>query len=326
MMSAARGFSVALRFERTMLPEDLIAYGRKAEKAGYDELWVVEDLTFNGGLSAAATVLATTEKIRVGIGIMPATARNPAYVAMDLATLARIHPGRLLPGFGHGGGHWMEQVGAAPTSQLAALEETTQAVRGLLRGETVTLMGKEVHLNAVKLLLPPDVVPPISLGVRATKSLTLAGRCADGTILTEGASPTYIRWAREQIERGLRESGWMEPHRLTVFAHCSVDSDGDAARARMRPVMAQELAHKDNRVLWEPSELLPEIDEWLADSGEDRLARLPDEWLEQLAVVGTPEDCAGAIHRLVDAGANSVVLVPSRGQNPDALAQILPLL
>jgi alkanesulfonate monooxygenase SsuD/methylene tetrahydromethanopterin reductase-like flavin-dependent oxidoreductase (luciferase family) len=306
-----------------MLPENLIEYGRKAEQAGYDELWVVEDLTFNGGISAAATVLATTERIKVGIGIMPAVARNPAYLAMDIATLARIHPGRLLPGLGHGVASWMQQVGAFPTSQLAALEETALAVRRLLRGETVTMNGKHVHIDSVKLLLPPDEVPPISLGVRATKSLTLAGRSADGTILTEGASPTYIRWARQQIEEGLRESGWQEPHRLTVFAHCSVDADGDAARARLRPVMANELANPGNRVLWEPTGLLPEIDEWLADSGEDRFARLPDAWLDQFAVVGTPEVCAAGIRRLVEAGATTVVLVPITGQNPDEIAQIL---
>ncbi len=323
-MSATRGFSVAIRFERTMLPEGLIDYGRKAEQAGFDELWVVEDLTFNGGISAAATLLATTEKMRVGIGIMPAVARNPAYVAMDLATLARIHPGRLLPGLGHGVSGWMKQIGAFPASQLAALEESALVIRRLLRGEDVTLIGKHVHIEAVKLLLPPDNVPPISLGVRAVKSLTMSGRSADGTILTEGSAPTYVRWAREQIEQGRREAGRTEPHRVTVFAYCSVDSDGDAARARLRPILANDLALGGLDPLVEPLGILPQVKAWVAEGGASRLAAvMPDAWMDQIAVVGTPEECAAAVRRLADAGANSIVLVPSTGQAVGELSRIL---
>lgn len=323
-MSAERGFSIAIRFERHMPPETLIDYARQSEQAGFDELWVVEDLTYNGGISAAATILAVTESIRAGIGIMPAVARNPAYVAMDLATLARIHPGRLLPGFGHGVADWMRQIGAFPTSQLAALEETALVVRRLLRGENVTLIGKHVHIEAVKLLLPPDVVPPISLGVRATKSLTMSGRSADGTILTEGSAPGYVRWAREQIENGRREGGWMEPHRVTVFAYCSVDSDGDRARAQLWPTLARDLASGGLDTLIEPIGLLPDVKTWLETSGEDRLARMPGAWLDQLAVVGTPEECAASIRRLAEAGADTVVLVPSvEGQGVADLARVL---
>lgn len=323
-MSAARGFSVAVRFERTMPPEGLIDYGRKAEEAGFDELWVVEDLTFNGGISAAATVLATTQSMRVGIGIMPAVARNPAYVAMDLATLARIHPGRLLPGFGHGVADWMRQVGAFPVSQLAALEETALVIRRLLRGEDVTLIGRHVHIESVKLLLPPDNVPPISLGVRAVKSLMVAGRSADGTILTEGSAPTYVRWAREQIDQGRREAGRTEPHRVTVFAYCSVDSDTNVARERLRPILARDIAAGGLDVLIDPLGILPQVKAWLAEGGTDRLATaLPDSWMDQIAVVGTPEECAAAIRRLADAGADSIVLVPVADLGVQELGRIV---
>ncbi len=325
MGAAERGFSVAIRFERTMLPETLIDYAKQSEKAGFDELWVVEDLTFNGGISAAATILAVTKSIRVGIGIMPAVVRNPAYVAMDIATLARIHPGRLLPGFGHGVNDWMKQVGAFPKSQLAALEETAIVVRRLLRGENVTLIGKHVHIEAIKLLLPPEVVPPISLGVRATKSLTMAGRSADGTILTEGSAPTYVKWARAQIDEGRRESGWTHPHRVTVFAYCSVDADGDLARARLRPILARDLASGGLDTLIEPLSIRDDIKAWLDESGEDRLARMPDAWMDEIAVVGTPDECAAAIRRLAKAGADSVVLVPSAENTVAELARVLAL-
>src|SRR3954463_4052976 len=84
-----------------MLPRDLPAahvlpYARRAEELGFDELWVVEDLGFRGGVAQAGAVLAATERIVVGIGIMPAGARNVAFAAMEIATLAQLFPGRLI--------------------------------------------------------------------------------------------------------------------------------------------------------------------------------------------------------------------------------------
>ena len=51
-----------------MLPRDLPAeqfvdFARRAEELGLDELWVVEDLGFRGGIAQAATALAVTARI-----------------------------------------------------------------------------------------------------------------------------------------------------------------------------------------------------------------------------------------------------------------------
>jgi alkanesulfonate monooxygenase SsuD/methylene tetrahydromethanopterin reductase-like flavin-dependent oxidoreductase (luciferase family) len=58
---------------------------------------------------------------------------------------------------------------------------------------------------------------------------------------------------------------------------------------------------------------------------------MPDEWLDDLAITGRPEDGAAAIARLADAGANAVILVPPAGADYDAWLEIvgeelLPLL
>ena len=57
------------------------------------------------------------------MGIVPAVARNAAITAMEMAGLGRLFPGRFVAGFGHGLASWMQQIGALPPSQLAALEE-----------------------------------------------------------------------------------------------------------------------------------------------------------------------------------------------------------
>jgi alkanesulfonate monooxygenase SsuD/methylene tetrahydromethanopterin reductase-like flavin-dependent oxidoreductase (luciferase family) len=82
------------------------------------------------------------------------------------------------------------------------LEETIVAVRSLLQGELYNARGKYVSLENVQLEYPPIQAPPISAGVRGLRSLRLAGRVADGTVLAEGAAPAYVSWAKAQIVIG----------------------------------------------------------------------------------------------------------------------------
>jgi alkanesulfonate monooxygenase SsuD/methylene tetrahydromethanopterin reductase-like flavin-dependent oxidoreductase (luciferase family) len=213
----------------TLPPERLVEEARAAEAAGAAELWLWEDCFLQGGIAATATALAATERIVVGIGILPAPVRNAAFAAMELATLARLHPGRLHAGFGHGIAEWMRQVGAKPASQLTLLEEVTVAVRALLRGETVQTEGRYVRLRGVALDHPPEVVPPVSLGVHGPKSLALAGRHADGTVLDGSADADAVAAARSLTDAARSDAGRTDPHRLTVFAEPGADRDAFAA-------------------------------------------------------------------------------------------------
>ena len=109
-------------------PEELPALAAAVEDAGFDELWLWEDCFYAGGTAATTAALAATSRIQVGLGIMPAPVRNPVFAAMEIAALARLYPGRLHAGFGHGVADWMRQVGSMPKSPLAMLEETVAAV------------------------------------------------------------------------------------------------------------------------------------------------------------------------------------------------------
>ncbi len=199
-MKNKKGYNLGIMFRREHAPENLPSFSRQAEEAGFDELWVVEDCFYGSGIASAATALACTDSITVGVGIMPAVVRNPVFTAMDIATISRLFPGRFLPGLGHGMAGWMRQIGAFPKSQLKALEEVTVNIREILAGEQLSFNGKYIQLDQVGLMYPPDQIPPISLGVRGPKSLALSGRVADGTILAEFSAPAYVSWALEQIE------------------------------------------------------------------------------------------------------------------------------
>ena len=150
------------------------------------ELWLWEDCFLEGGLTAATAALAWTERLQVGVGLLPVPLRNPAVAAMEIATLARLFPGRFLPGLGHGVLDWMAQVGAAVPSPMTLLREYTAAVRDLLHGRTVDVDGRFVHLDGVALDWPPPEVPPLLVGARGPKTVRLAGEVADGVILDSG--------------------------------------------------------------------------------------------------------------------------------------------
>lgn len=302
-------------------PEALRGFARRVEAGGFDELWIVEDCFFGGGIASVASALAYTERIRVGLGIVPAVVRNAAFTAMEFATLARLYPGRFLPGIGHGVGAWMEQVGAFPPSQLVALEEVTRAVRALLHGETVTLDGDYVHLDKVKLDFAPEEAPPVQLGVRGPKSLFVSGRAADGTILSEGSAPVYVRWAREQIAQGQTEAGHKRPHRMTVYVWTSIDPDREKARARLRPTVAHSLPRMGPRL--EALGIREEMTRVMEEHGAAGFAAaLPERWLEALTVSGSVEDCAASARRFAEAGVDSLVFVLPHEDEDAQLAQL----
>jgi alkanesulfonate monooxygenase SsuD/methylene tetrahydromethanopterin reductase-like flavin-dependent oxidoreductase (luciferase family) len=272
-------------FDHDRPPEELTAFAVAAEEAGADDVWVVEDLGWAGSISSAALALAATRRVRVGIGVAPVPLRNPALLAMEIATLARVFPGRLMAGVGHGVPEWMRKVGAETQQKLALLEENIVALRALLHGETVTMQGQKITIDGVRLVHPPAVPPPIVAGVVGPKSLELSGRAADGTIVPEGKGPAGITDARRHIDRG-RSTG--SPHDLIAFAFLHIDDDPDRAAATTRETLEGQAS-------------------WLG---------VPPG--ELFSVIGPADRIAGKVAELHEAGAGTVVLRPL---GPDPVGQ-----
>ena len=99
---------------------------------------MAEDYFEHGGVASVAAALAATNRLPIGLGVVAAPVRHPAVTAMEFATLAGVHPGRLMVGIGHGSPGWMDQMGLRPASPLGLLREAATAVRRLLAGEEIT--------------------------------------------------------------------------------------------------------------------------------------------------------------------------------------------
>lgn len=183
---------LGLAFVPTLPPERLRALATTAEAAGLDELWVWEDCFKQSGVASAAAALAWTTRLRVGIGLLPVPLRNVALTAMELATLERMFPGRLLAGVGHGVQAWMGQAGVRAASPLTLLREYSTALRSLLAGERVTVSGRYVQLDDVALDWPPEPPPPLMLGGSGPRSLDLTVELGDGTLLSAALSVSQV--------------------------------------------------------------------------------------------------------------------------------------
>jgi alkanesulfonate monooxygenase SsuD/methylene tetrahydromethanopterin reductase-like flavin-dependent oxidoreductase (luciferase family) len=185
--------TLAAIFPPSQPPEKIRAVACAAEAAGLAELWVWEDCFSESGIATATAMLAATSRLPVGIGLMPVPLRNVALTAMELATMSRLFPGRLMAGVGHGVLPWMSQVGARAESPLTLLREYTAALYALLHGETVITRGRYVSLDDVTLDWPPAVPPPLLVGGVKPRTVALAGELADGVIISSGPSPDEIR-------------------------------------------------------------------------------------------------------------------------------------
>ncbi|MER5830652.1 LLM class flavin-dependent oxidoreductase [Streptomyces sp. NPDC002130] len=311
----ARG-RVGVMLPRDLPVGDVLPFARRAEELGFDQVWVVEDLGWRGGVAQAATVLASTTNLTVGIGIMPAGARNVGFAAMELATLAQLHPGRLIAGIGHGMPGWMRQAGSWPASPLTLIKEYARALRLLIAGEPGPANGRYVRCEGVVLTEIPDVVPPVVLGVRGPKSQAAAGEVADGLLLAEPAAPDYITASL----RNLGPAASANPREIVVYDAAAVDDDEEAALTRVRTVL-ESVGEPEWAAHIDPLPFARELRAHRDASPDARhFARsMPAEWVRQLSIAGTPAQARAAIDARHAAGATSVVLAPA---GPDALAAL----
>jgi 5,10-methylenetetrahydromethanopterin reductase len=290
---------VGIRFEPHWPADRLQSFARVVESLGYDHLWLTEDCFCNGGLTAAGVALASTERLNIGIGLLPVGTRNPATIAMELATLAHCFPGRHIPAFGRGVFDWMAQISARDAGSLRGLEESVRVVRALLSGALVNAPDNSIALRDVQLAHAPRVVPPVLIGSTGTRGLRVAHRVADGIVLPELSSPLAVEWARSQAG---------DAQRTVVYAMLSIDDDAVEALQAARPVVER----------WARSGLFPRLTE-LAGIGADGQGPLKDEQLSLMTVAGTPANCAEAVRRWEDAGVDDLVLL---ARDPDADDQV----
>ena len=269
-------------------PSRIIPLARAAEAAGVHELWLWEDCFQTGGVSTASAILSATDRVRVGIGVMPTPLRNVALTAMEIATVDGMFPGRFIPGIGHGVQPWMAQVGARAASPLTLMREYATTLRALLAGERVTTSGRYVSLDDVALDWPPAQPVPVPVAATGPRSLRLAGEVGDGVVLEGSVGLPGLPAVLERIAEGRAAAGHEATAPFPVIQNVSAATGPDAA-ARLRA----------------------ELTAWGTDVADD-------EALASYALWGDAEALADGVRRYGEAGATTVALQPTEDdQDPE---------
>ena len=320
--------SLGIQIGASTPPSQLAAVARKAEHLGYGEMWFAENYFELGGIATVGTALAATESIPVGLGVLAARVRHPAVTAMELATLAGAYPGRFMAGLGHGAPGWMGQMGLEPDTPMGLLREATTAIRRLLDGETVSVSGAHFQFRDVRLDHPPSMKVPLYFGVQGPASLRLGGELADGSLLGWFTSPSAVAWARKQIGEGRARAEKADSHHVVALCLLSIsnrDPNGvGRAFAKWAAPMLTGLARSKSLQSSPEGEELSRLVEALG--GEDLGKKIPLSLLRQFAAVGSADDCAATVARLLEAGADRVVLVPNPAgyrSTPEMIEQIV---
>src|ERR1700748_599836 len=165
-------------------PDQFAAAVDSLEQAGVDSLWLPETVyspvveRFTGMASA----LAGTRRLRAGSGISVLPGRHPVLVAKQLASLAGLAPGRVLPVFGLQPALAAERAlfPVPPGQRGAVFDEALALLRLMLTSEEVTFQGSFFTVEGASAGPLPAKPLDIWLGGSAPAGLRRVGRLADG--------------------------------------------------------------------------------------------------------------------------------------------------
>lgn len=301
---------------------DYIELGRLVDQEGFHTFTIGEIAGYDA-FAVLSAVAATTARTRLGTGVIPIYTRAPALAAMGYASLASVAPGRILAGLGTGSHRIVEDwQGHALASPIQTMEAYVSILRRALEGERVDVTGGPLPIDGFRLQHPSVPRIPVFIGAFKPRMLRLAGRLADGVILSLWP-PDQLAPLIEEVRRGAEEAG-RDPASVEILAtvHAYVGPHVDEAVERLRRTVLQYSVRPTHRPAFEAT--FPEIDRatelWNSGNRRDALALVPDEAVHHAFAIG---DARITIDRLAEArraGATLPIIEPMalRRGEPDA--------
>ena len=302
-------------------PLELIALAQEAERLGYDSAWASEAWGTDA-VTVLSWLAATTSRIKIGSAILQMPARTPAATAMSAATLDLMSGGRFLLGLGTSGPQVVEGWHGQPWGKpLTRTREYVELVRAALRRETVELHGEEYDVpyggpgasglgKPLKLMLRPlRSEIPIYLAALAPKSVRLAFEIADGWLpiyfSPEKARATFAVVGDERFD-------------VAPSVQVVVTDDLAAGRDAIRPVLGLYIGGMGarganfynalvRRYGYEAeAERIQEL--YLAGKQREAIAAVPDELVDEVALVGSLERIADRLDAWRESGATTLIV------------------
>ena len=313
---------VALYLQDAHPLADCIRYAKYAEERGFEAVWQAESRLVRDAIVPMAAYAAVTSRIQVGSGVINNWTRNIGLLAATFLTLDDLAPNRILCGIGAWWDPLARNVGIERTKPLAAMRETIEVFRRLLRMENVTFEGEFHQVHGIELDVihgrrePRNV--PVFIGATGDKMLELTGEIADGCLLNYCVPPSYNDRALSHLSKGAARAGRkLEDIDRPQLIVCSVDRDRDRAIEGAKGLITQYLAQqphiaKASGVSEETVRKVQSTLGWPATKEQVRKAmqHVDDDLVLGITATGTPEDVRGRVAEYVKRGATCPVLYP----------------
>jgi probable F420-dependent oxidoreductase len=247
-------------------PEQAQAVARRAERLGFESVWMPEHLVFPARIASRypyapdgvapvtpetpildplillAYVAAATSTIRLGTNIYILPLRHPLLTARTAITLDVLSGGRLTLGVGVG---WLEEefeaVGVDFRSRGARARECARALRTLWTEPTPEFHGRYFSFGPVKFEPKPVQRPgiPIVFGGETDTALERAAALGDGWYgvgHTPATAAARVRRLRALLAAARRADARFEitvSHRAPDLSHDDVAGYADAGVDRV---------------------------------------------------------------------------------------------
>ncbi len=303
-------------------PAEFMPVVEEAEQLGYESVWTAEAYG-SDAVVPLAWIAARTETINVGTAIMQMPGRTPANTAMTVATLDMLSGGRAKLGLGLSGPQVVEGWHGVPYGKpLGKTREYVEIVREILErekplehqgehyqipydGPDATGLGKPLKL--ITHPLRADV--PIYLAAIGPKNVRLTAEIADGWLPIFFAPERFDIWAPVLQEGFDKAGGGKSLDAFDVAANCPVilGDDVEACRQFVKPMLALYVGgmgargknfYFDLACRYGYEAAAVEIqDLYLDGKKQEAAAKVPDEFVDDIALVGPEERIAEHVEK-----------------------------
>jgi probable F420-dependent oxidoreductase len=273
---------------------------RRAEAAGYDDLWTGET---NGsdGFTPLALAAAWTERIRLGTGVVNPFTRGPAVLAQHAAALADASGGRFVLGLGSSSDviveRWNERSFAKP---LTRVREAVPMLREVLSG------GRGP--GGFKLETPPAEPVPIVVAALRDRMLRLGGELGDGTFVNF-LPLSAVEHVVARVREGEAAAGRERTEVICRF-FCIPGEGLDMARFMLAAYGTVPVYEAFFRALGWGEAIDPMVEAWRAGDRRLALERVPEELIREIFILGDPGAMKERLGEFAARGITTLVLTP----------------
>ena len=269
---------------------------RRAEDAGYDDLWTSETAGYDG-FTPLALAAAHTSRVRLATGIVNPFTRGPAVLAQHAAALADASGGRFVLGLGSSSNVIVERWNGVPFEKpLSRVRAAVDALRPVLAGERGP--------GGFRLETPPAHPVPIVIAALRGRMLALAAELGDGAFTNflplSGARQVADAFGAPDKELVCR-----------FFCIPRPEAEGMATAKRMFaaygtvPVYAAFF-----RWLGWGERIDPMVEAWEAGDRARALELVPDDLIREIFVFGDPDSQRARLEEFAAGGITTFVLAP----------------